>query len=39
MVLFAQIVLGNLVGNWTFVIVTDLGVLDDQIAKTFKTVL
>ena len=36
MVFFAQKVLRRLVGNWTFVIVTDRVELDDQIAKTFK---
>ena len=38
MVFFAQKVLRRLPGNWTFVIVTDRVELDDQIAKTFKTV-
>ena len=38
MVFFAQKVLRKLAGNWTFVIVTDRVELDDQIAKTFKTV-
>ena len=38
MVFFAQKVLRKLVGNWTFVIVTDRVELDDQIAKTFKAV-
>jgi type I restriction enzyme R subunit len=38
MVFFAQKVLRRLVGNWTFVVVTDRVELDDQIAKTFKTV-
>jgi type I restriction enzyme R subunit len=38
MVFFAQKVLRKLVGNWTFVIVTDRVELDDQIAKTFKSV-
>ena len=38
MVFFSQKVLRKLVGNWTFVIVTDRVELDDQIAKTFKTV-
>ncbi len=38
MVFFAQKVLRHLPGNWTFVIVTDRVELDDQIAKTFKTV-
>lgn len=38
MVFFAQKVLRRLEGNWTFVVVTDRVELDDQIAKTFKTV-
>jgi type I restriction enzyme R subunit len=38
MVFFAQKVLRKLAGNWTFVIVTDRVELDEQIAKTFKTV-
>jgi type I restriction enzyme R subunit len=38
MVFFAQKVLRQLAGNWTFVVVTDRVELDDQIAKTFKTV-
>ena len=38
MVFFAQKVLRSLKGNWTFVVVTDRVELDDQIAKTFKTV-
>jgi type I restriction enzyme R subunit len=38
MVFFAQKVLRRLAGNWTFVVVTDRVELDDQIAKTFKTV-
>jgi type I restriction enzyme R subunit len=38
MVFFAQKVLRRLVGNWTFVVVTDRVELDDQIAKTFKAV-
>ncbi len=38
MVFFAQKVLRKLVGNWTFVIVTDRVELDEQIAKTFKAV-
>jgi type I restriction enzyme R subunit len=38
MVFFAQKVLRQLAGNWTFVIVTDRVELDEQIAKTFKTV-
>src|SRR6266487_1387451 len=33
---FAQKVLRKVVGNWTFVVVTDRVELDDQIAKTFK---
>lgn len=37
MVFFAQKVLRKLVGNWTFVVVTDRVELDEQIAKTFKT--
>ena len=37
MVFFAQKVLRKLVGNWTFVVVTDRVELDVQIAKTFKT--
>ncbi|HMY57377.1 MAG TPA: type I restriction endonuclease, partial [Pseudomonadota bacterium] len=37
MVFFAQKVLRKLVGNWTFVIVTDRVELDDQLAKTFKS--
>ncbi len=36
LVFFAQKVLRKLVGNWTFVIVTDRVELDVQIAKTFK---
>ena len=36
MVFFAQKVLRKLVGNWTFIVVTDRVELDDQIAKTFK---
>jgi type I restriction enzyme, R subunit len=36
MVFFAQKVLRRVVGNWTFVVVTDRVELDDQIAKTFK---
>ena len=35
---FAQKGLRKLTGNWTFVVVTDRVELDDQIAKTFKTV-
>jgi type I restriction enzyme R subunit len=38
MVFFAQKVLRKLTGNWTFVVVTDRVELDDQIAKTFKSV-
>ena len=38
MVFFAQKVLRKHAGNWTFVVVTDRVELDDQIAKTFKTV-
>ncbi len=38
MVFFAQKVLRKLIGNWTFVVVTDRVELDEQIAKTFKTV-
>ena len=38
MVFYAQKVLRKLVGNWTFVVVTDRTELDEQIAKTFKTV-
>lgn len=38
MVFFAQKVLRKLIGNWTFVVVTDRVELDDQIAKTFKSV-
>jgi type I restriction enzyme R subunit len=38
MVFFAQKALRRLAGNWTFVVVTDRVELDDQIAKTFKTV-
>jgi len=38
MVFFSQKVLRKLVGNWTFVVVTDRVELDDQIAKTFKAV-
>ncbi|WP_137807987.1 type I restriction endonuclease subunit R [Pseudomonas sp. G(2018)] len=37
MVFFAQKVLRKLVGNWTFVVVTDRVELDEQIAKTFKS--
>jgi type I restriction enzyme R subunit len=36
MVFFAQKVLRKIVGNWTFVVVTDRVELDDQIATTFK---
>jgi type I restriction enzyme R subunit len=35
MIMFAQKVLRKLVGNWTFVIVTDRTDLDDQIYKNF----
>lgn len=38
MVFFAQKVLRRLAGNWTFVVVTDRVELDDQIARTFKSV-
>lgn len=38
MVFFAQKILRKLIGNWTFVVVTDRVELDDQIAKTFKAV-
>ena len=38
MVFFAQKVFRKLRGNWTFVIITDRTELDDQIAKTFKSV-
>ena len=38
MVFFSQKVLRKLAGNWTFVVVTDRVELDEQIAKTFKTV-
>lgn len=38
MVFFAQKVLRKLIGNWSFVVVTDRVELDDQIAKTFKSV-
>jgi len=38
MVFFAQKVLRKLAGNWTFAVVTDRVELDEQIAKTFKTV-
>ncbi|MFN7309154.1 MAG: type I restriction endonuclease subunit R, partial [Acetobacteraceae bacterium] len=38
MVFFAKKVLRKLAGNWTFVVVTDRVELDDQIAKTFKSV-
>ncbi len=38
MVFFAQKVLRKLVGNWSFVVVTDRVELDEQIAKTFKAV-
>jgi len=36
MVFFAQKILRKVVGNWSFVVVTDRVELDDQIAKTFK---
>lgn len=36
MVFFGQKVLRKLVGNWTFVVITDRVELDEQIAKTFK---
>src|SRR6185436_8796377 len=36
MVFFAQKILRKVLGNWTFVVVTDRVELDDQIAKTFK---
>jgi len=35
MILFAQSILRNVEGNWTFVIVTDRKELDDQIYKNF----
>ena len=38
MVFYAQKVLRKLLGNWTFVVVTDRTELDEQIAKTFKAV-
>ncbi|MDY0398902.1 MAG: type I restriction endonuclease subunit R [Desulfuromonas thiophila] len=38
MVFFAQKILRKLIGNWTFVVVTDRVELDDQIATTFKAV-
>ena len=38
MVFFAQKALRTLPGNWTFVVVSDRAELDDQIAKTFKSV-
>ena len=38
MVFFAQKILRKRAGNWTFVVVTDRVELDDQIAKTFKTI-
>lgn len=38
MVFFAQKVLRKIAGNWTFVVVTDRVELDEQLAKTFKTV-
>lgn len=36
MVFFAQKVLRKVMGNWSFVVVTDRVELDEQIAKTFK---
>ena len=36
MVFFAQKILRKVVGNWTFVVVTDRIELDEQIATTFK---
>jgi len=36
MVFFSQKVLRKVVGNWSFVVVTDREELDDQIYKTFK---
>jgi type I restriction enzyme R subunit len=38
MVFYAQKILRKVPGNWTFVVVTDRVELDEQIAKTFKTV-
>ena len=38
MVFFTQKILRKLLGNWTFVIVTDRNDLDDQIYKTFSAV-
>jgi len=38
MVFFGQKVLRKLAGTWSFVVVTDRVELDDQIAKTFKSV-
>lgn len=38
MAFFSQKVLRKLPGNWTFVVVTDRVELDNQIAKTFKSV-
>jgi type I restriction enzyme R subunit len=38
MAVFALKVLRRLAGNWTFVVVTNRVELDDQIAKSFKTV-
>ena len=38
MVFFSQKVLRKLAGNWTFAVVTDRVELDEQIAKTFKSV-
>jgi type I restriction enzyme, R subunit len=37
MVMFAEMVLRRLGGNWTFVIITDRQELDDQIAGTFAS--
>jgi type I restriction enzyme, R subunit len=36
MIFFGQKILRKVLGNWTFVIVTDRAELDGQIAKTFK---
>jgi type I restriction enzyme R subunit len=38
MVFFSQKVLRKIIGNWTFLIVTDRQELDDQIYKTFQDV-
>ncbi|MEX1183994.1 MAG: type I restriction endonuclease subunit R [Gemmatimonadota bacterium] len=38
MVFFSQKVLRKLSGNWTFIVVTDRVELDEQIARTFKSV-